>query len=40
MGNNLLLAMNVHSQCADLATSMKEERGTKLVLSAKLNTSA
>ena len=40
MGNHLLLAMNVHSPYADLAMSMKEERGTKLALSAKPDTSA
>lgn len=40
MGNHLLLVMNVRSPCADLATSMKEERGTKFALSVKPNTSA
>jgi hypothetical protein len=40
MMNLLLLAMNVHSLCVDPAMSMKEEKGIKLVLTAKLNTNA
>lgn len=32
--------MNVHSLCADRATSMKEERVTKFVLSVKQDISA
>lgn len=35
-----LLAMNVHSPFADLATSMKEEKEIKLALNAKPDTSA
>lgn len=40
MESHLWLALNVHSLCADLAMSMKEERETKLALSAKPDTSA
>lgn len=40
MGSHLLLAMNVHSLCADLVMSMKEERATKFVLSVKPDISA
>lgn len=39
MESLLLLAMNVHSQFADLAMSMKEGKGIKLALSAKLDSS-
>lgn len=40
MVSRLLPAMNVHSLCVDRAMNMKEGREIKLVLSAKLDTSA
>lgn len=40
MASHLLLAMNVHSLCADLAMNMKEERVIKPALNAKQDTSA
>uniref|UniRef100_A0A2P2JA61 Cellulose synthase A catalytic subunit 2 UDP-forming-like n=1 Tax=Rhizophora mucronata TaxID=61149 RepID=A0A2P2JA61_RHIMU len=40
MVSHLLLAMNVHSLCVDLAMSTKEERVIKPALSAKPDTSA
>ncbi|KAG4941059.1 hypothetical protein JHK82_044742 [Glycine max] len=40
MGSHLLIAMNVHSLCADLVMSMKEERATKFFLSVKPDISA
>jgi hypothetical protein len=39
MGSHLLLAMNVHSLCVDLAMSMKEERAIKPALNAEPDTS-